>query len=294
MQNQNLLPESVRGITFDLDDTLLRDDLSISTYTVQVLRTLTRRGIAIIPASGRAYLSMRPFVDQLDCVSLYSACNGAEIRDGRTHTLLQSEAFSVSLAQEIAAFGKTHRCYAQTYDDSRFFFNEHTLWAERYASASMLEGVCVGDLEQYIQEPRNKILMMADPEKIAAMLVEAQARFSGRASVTCSKPWFLEFNPLRATKGIALQAEAEMLGFSSQNVIAFGDSLNDLSMLLSAGWSVAVANGREEVRNQCCAVCPDNNQDGVASYLAALFRLKESDLEEGKPFPPERGGTAHD
>ena len=194
------------------------------------------------------------------------------------NAFLREGAFPVALSHEIAAFGKAHGCYAQTYDNTRFYFNEHSVWAERYAASSMMEGVFVGDLEQYIQEPRSKILMMAEPEKITAMLKEAGERFRGRLSVTCSKPYFLEFNPLTATKGIALEAEARILGFRPENVMAFGDSLNDLSMLRAAGWSVAVANGREEIRAQCCDVCGDNNHDGVACYLADFFGLSAGDL----------------
>ena len=266
-------PEAIRAVTFDLDDTLLRDDLTISPFTVKVMRTLAGRGIAVIPASGRAMLSMKPFVDQLACASLFSACNGAQVWDGPTCRLLRHESFSVPLAHEIAAFGKAHQAYAQTYDDAMFYFNEHSVWADRYAQASMLKGVYVGDLETFIQEPRNKILMMAEPEKIAAMLREARQQFAGRLSVTCSKPYFLEFNPLNATKGIALRAEADLLGLSPSQFMAFGDSLNDLPMLQTAGWSVAVSNARPEVRDFCHAVCASNNDDGVAHYLADFFSL---------------------
>ena len=266
-------PEAIRAVTFDLDDTLLRDDLTISPFTVKVMRTLADRGVAVIPASGRAMLSMKPFVDQLACASLFSACNGAQVWDGPTCRLLRHESFSVPLAHEIAAFGKAHQAYAQTYDDAMFYFNEHSVWADRYAQASMLKGVYVGDLETFIQEPRNKILMMAEPEKIAAMLREARQQFAGRLSVTCSKPYFLEFNPLNATKGIALRAEADLLGLSPSQFMAFGDSLNDLPMLQTAGWSVAVSNARAEVRDFCHVVCASNNDDGVAHYLADFFSL---------------------
>ena len=180
MSKHTSSPEAIRAVTFDLDDTLLRDDLTISPFTVKVMRTLADRGIAVIPASGRAMLSMKPFVDQLACASLFSACNGAQVWDGPTCRLLRHESFSVPLAHEIAAFGKAHQAYAQTYDDAMFYFNEHSVWADRYAQASMLKGVYVGDLETFIQEPRNKILMMAEPEKIAAMLREARQQFAGR------------------------------------------------------------------------------------------------------------------
>ena len=267
---------SFKAAAFDLDDTLLRDDLSVSDYTAGVFRRLTDTGFLLIPASGRAQLSMLPFVEQIRPVALYIACNGAEIWDGATDQLISRETFSMELGCEIAEFGKEFSCYAQTYEGEKFFFNEYGLYADRYAAASMLTGEYVGDLTKFIREPRTKILMMAEPDKISMMLSEACRRFENRVSVTSSKPHFLEFNPLRATKGIALSAAADRLGISTEQIVAFGDSLNDLPMLQEAGLSVAVANARPVVRNLCDAVCPCNQEDGVALFLAKHILCEEA------------------
>ncbi len=263
------------GVVFDLDDTLLRDDLTISDRTVATLRDLSARGVRIVPASGRAMMSMKPFVDQLACTPLFLACNGAEIWDSTTFRVLHQELFSRDLGREIAAFGKRHGCYSQTYTVDRFFYNEECKWSVQYAASSMLQGELVGDLEEYIQEPRCKILMMDEPEKISAMLAEARELFQGRVSVTCSKPWFLEFNPVNATKGIALQRAAEYLKMDVKRFLAFGDSLNDLSMLQAAGRGVLMANGRTDLRDLCDDVCGTNQEDGVALYLERVFETDE-------------------
>ena len=258
----------LKAAAFDLDDTLLRDDLSVSAFTADVFRRLAGTGFLLIAASGRSKMSILPFVEKLGCICMYIACNGAEIYDGPTGRLLHAESFSADLAHEIAAFGAEYDCYAQTYAGDKFYFNHHSVYAERYAAASMLQGVCVGDLRDFIREPRSKILMMADDDQIARMLSEARVRFAGRVSVTCSKPYFLEFNPLRATKGIALGFAAKRLGICTEEIVAFGDSLNDLSMLQAAGRSVAVANGRPDVKPLCDEVCLSNQEDGVARYLS--------------------------
>ena len=256
-----------QAVVFDLDDTLLRDDLTISDYSVSVLRRLAGQGVRIIPASGRAQLSMKPFVERLACASVYISCNGAEIWDGNSHGLLMEEKFSAEMGKKIAAFGKRHQCYMQTYAGDSFFFSEKCVYSERYAASSMLKGVWVGDLEAYIREPRSKILMIDEEPKIAEMLREASLLFRDQVSVTCSKPWFLEFNPLRATKGQALRRAAEFAGFDLRKTIVFGDSMNDLSMLREAGKSVAMANGRSELKSICDAVCASNQEDGVAGFL---------------------------
>lgn len=256
----------VDAIAFDLDDTLLRDDRTISSYTLSVLRRAADQGIRVIPASGRTRDSMRGYVEKIGCASCFIACNGAEVWSPDKELLMQ-ELLDAPLAIEIARFAEAHGCYAQTYAEDCFFYNQEGDWARAYAESSELRGVYVGNLEAYIVQPTPKILMMASPERIMALMAEAQSAFDGRVSLTCSKPYFLEVNPLRATKGNALSWCAGQFGFSMERLLAFGDSLNDLSMLLAAGHGVAVANAREDVRARIPRLCGSNQQDGVAHYI---------------------------
>ena len=72
-------------------------------------------------------------------------------------------------------------------------------------------------------------------------------------------------------KGIALEYAARHLGIRTDEIVAFGDSLNDLPMMQAAGRSVIVANGREDVKPLCDEVCLSNEEDGVARYLSEHF-----------------------
>ena len=258
---------SPKAIAFDLDDTLLRDDLSISDFTVQILSKLHGKGVLIIPASGRTRVSMSSFVERLNCVDQYIACNGAEIWSGKDHSLLRRETFPLSTAHQIIEFGRRHHCYAQTYDEGKFYFNQYCTYADAYARASSLKGEFVGDLDSFVHDPCCKFLMMDEPEKISAMLEEARQVFNGKASVTCSKPHYLEFNPPNATKAKALEVLLSGKDLSLSEVIAFGDSLNDWSMLSACGLGICVANARPELLERCDDTCPSNQEDGVARYL---------------------------
>ncbi len=136
----------------------------------------------------------------------------------------------------------------------------------------MLKGVQVGPLGPYLREHEtSKILMMGEPEKIAEMLRDARKQFAGRVSVTCSKPYFLEFNPNEATKGNALRWCAEHFGFDMNCAVTFGDSLNDLSMLTAAGLGVVMENGREDVKKLIPTHCRSNMEDGVAQFISSLL-----------------------
>lgn len=263
---------------FDLDDTLLRDDLTVSDFSVRVFHALHNQGVHIIVASGRSQYSMKPYVDQIGCVSAYISSNGAGIWDGSSHRLIFQELLSAELSREIALFAEKHDCYAQVYDGPCFYFNRHGQWAEKYAASTRLTGVYAGKLSDYINEPRNKILLIDHRDRIASMYVEAVELFKNRASVTCSKPIYLEFNPLKALKGIALETVCSMLGTSPEDAVAFGDSLNDLSMLKAAGLGITVSNGWKEIRPFCDAVCLSNNEDGPARFLNDHYLNGEIEL----------------
>ena len=268
----------IRAIAFDLDDTLLRPDNTVSDYTVDVLARAAACRILILPASGRTRDSMWPTVQRIGCASAYISCNGADVWGLRTTDgtaaasgdecpLLMQELLPVELAHEVARFAADRGVYCQTYSPSRFFYSVENEYAASYARSSSLEGEFVGDLTAFIRQPVTKLLMMDTPERIAALYEEAKAIFAGRASLTCSKPYFLECNPLRATKGNALTWCAGHFGFDMADLLAFGDSLNDVSMLQAAGTGVAMGNAREDVKAMHFPVCGRNDEDGVARYI---------------------------
>ena len=261
----------MNAVVFDLDDTILHDDLTISDFTVRVFRALHQKGFHIIAASGRSQFSMKPYIDQLGCVSAYVSSNGAEIWDGPSHSMISHEVFSAELSREIAVFAETHDCYAHVYEGSCFFFNRYGIWADRYAAATRLTGVYVGKLSEYIREPRNKILLIDHENRISRMYSEARVLFDNRASVTCSKQIYLEFNPLNAVKGKALVSVCRMLGILPSDTVAFGDSLNDVSMLQTAGLGIMVSNGWKEIAPYCDGLCLSNNEDGPAKYMNDHF-----------------------
>lgn len=256
----------IKAIAFDLDDTLLRSDATVSDHTVDVLKTCSRQGIRILPASGRTRDSMWPTIRRIGCADAFISCNGADVWSPERELLMQ-ELLPVELAHEVARFASARNVYCQTYSPSRFFYSMENEYAASYAASSSLEGEFVGDLTKFITQPVTKLLMMDTSERIAQLYEEARSLFDARASMTCSKPYFLECNPLRATKGNALRWCASTFGFHMDELLAFGDSLNDVSMLEAAGTGVCMGNARADVKAMGFPVCLTNDEDGVARYI---------------------------
>lgn len=77
--------------------------------------------------------------------------------------------------------------------------------------------------------------------------------------------WYLEVCSVHASKYNAVKFLREEYGFD--NVVSFGDNLNDLPMFLASDESYAVANAKPEVKEKANAVIDSNNNDGVVKWF---------------------------
>ena len=69
------------------------------------------------------------------------------------------------------------------------------------------------------------------------------------------------------SKGKRLTQYVESQGWSMQDVIAFGDNYNDISMLEAAGSGVAMGNADEAVKARANVVIGDNTRDSIAQFI---------------------------
>jgi len=253
-------------IVTDLDDTLLDANTSLSAYTLQVLTEAMRRGIRVIAASGRAAVSMRPFVNKLASGQPYIACNGAQLLNP-DHTEISSVMFSPDEAKALLRYFDERNIYAQVYGGDYFYYAQANEKSKRYSRQTGMQGKAVGDLTAFLDFPTPKVLSVNDPQAVEAMFPIIQADFPD-ISFTISKPYFLEAQPKGVSKGTALQAMSKLLGLRPERTMVFGDSLNDLSMLAFTDNSVAMQNARPEVIRAAHYVTEKPNaQDGLAHFI---------------------------
>ena len=253
-------------IVTDLDDTLLNGHSQISPYSMEIINQVKQRGIRFIPASGRAAVSMKPYVDQLSTGLPYIACNGAQLMNP-DHSEISSHMFTPEQARTLVRYFEQKNFYAQCYRDDYFYYAKAGENNKRYSRQTGMQGKAVGDLAAFIDFETPKVLSINDPQDVAQLYSVIQADFPD-VSFTISKPYFLEAQPTGVTKGAALKQLSEIMNFSLERTMAFGDSLNDMSMFDYVPNSVAIANARDEVKSAARFVTErPNTQDGLAYFL---------------------------
>jgi len=265
----------IRLIALDLDDTLLRADLTISEKSKEALQRADSMGAHIVLASGRNYYSMRRYADELLIHrrgDYLIGSNGAQLIQASSGRILEEltlpRAFCVEMANEL----DTRGAFWQVYIDGAIYCNRMNPWAVMDHELSGLPLRVLQDEKEktaILARDQTKILICGEAFQIELLYQELAKRFEGLAEVVTSKPYFLEILPKGASKGAALERLAKRLHIRMDEVLAIGDARNDIDMLQKAGWGCAPANAAEEVRAIARFVSSKTNEeDAVADILA--------------------------
>lgn len=85
----------------------------------------------------------------------------------------------------------------------------------------------------------------------------------------CEWSWHDQVDIARGgnSKGKRLTKWVEAQGWSMENVVAFGDNFNDISMLEAAGTGVAMGNADDAVKARANIVIGDNTTDSIAQFI---------------------------
>lgn len=263
---------SVGIIAIDLDDTLLRQDLTISDRTVRTLAEAANRGIKIVLASGRAPEAMTKYSNRIgsDHMQSFMICNnGSQIIKSDTLEKIREHFLPEDIAIEAFRLAVDAGLSCHIYENDIIYASKETEYSDEDSRLSGLTVVVPDDFEALIHKGTFKLLIPGNEEFIVPVEAEFKVQFQGRATVFVSKPYFLEILPYNVGKGEALKEIAEdILGLPRSHVMAFGDSMNDESMIRYAGHGVAMKNGRSEIIKLAKHVTDEtNDDDGIADFL---------------------------
>lgn len=257
-------------IASDLDGTLLDGESRLSEGTLRELERVMALGVRVVLCSGRSPGSTRPFAEAARVNAPYVTSNGAQIVDPATHRVIDEVDFTPEQAARCARFAEERGLHVQAYDAGGFYSEQPCPLAADYAASTGLKWRAVnGRLSGHLVMPCCKLILIMPGALNARVLEQAERELSGVAQITTSSDAMVEFEPPGVSKASGLERLARRLGIGRREVAAFGDAMNDLSMLRWAGVGVAMANARDELKREADDVCPPHTEDGVAAWLRA-------------------------
>lgn len=261
-------------IVLDLDDTLLRDDLTISPRTKKALIEAQEMGVKVVLASGRPTYGMYDIAEELrlkDYGSFLLSFNGAKIISCRTGEELFSSTLNPETVHQLYDISRREDAWIHTYVGDLIVTEENNRFTDIEGEITGLKIVEVDNFKEAVAEPVVKVLMTEEAEKLARVEKKLQQELGDKLSIMRSKPFFLEFLEKDVTKGSSLNHLIGRLGIKREEVIAMGDSYNDLAMIEFAGLGVAMGNAPLDIQEKADYVTDTNMNDGVAKVVEKLI-----------------------
>ncbi|MCT4612475.1 MAG: Cof-type HAD-IIB family hydrolase [Clostridia bacterium] len=257
-------------IASDLDGTLLRANKTISEYSKKVLKD-NNDNFIFVPVTGKILGKTLEILKELEGMDYVVAINGSVIYDVKKEEII----YDVPLKREdcIKLFDLTdeytdiftlctHNKWIKSYKVNKGRVEEHTFFVE-----NMRGHIEVLDEEIYriniylLDEYEEKYLKMKEEiEKIGFHVYLIRS--------TDGRPGLISVTSKEVSKKRALDKVLELENVKWDETVVFGDNQNDKGMLMKAGYSVAMKNAPDHIKDITDDVTENtNDEDGVAKYI---------------------------
>lgn len=249
------MTDRIRVVSSDFDGTILKNGAQeVDRIYFSLIRSLKKRGISFIAASGRQYGNLQrllaPVADEIS----YICENGALIAQG--NRVIRQNEIERALVRSLIADMETVRGaeILVSCADTSCVAPVHPGFAE-YLRNTVKNTVTVFDSLRQVREPVIKLALYwpdgIPPEEERRF----QERYGGKLNVVDGGGGWLDFTNKGVDKGNALRYLAEKQGFGLDEVLCFGDSGNDIGMLRAAGVSYAMDTANDAVKASADRQC---------------------------------------
>ncbi|ADQ80243.1 Cof-like hydrolase [Paludibacter propionicigenes WB4] len=256
-------------LVLDLDDTLLRDDHSISSRNKKLLTEAQEKGVKVVLASGRPTQAMLQYAEELQLASFDSyliSFNGAVVTSMKNNEILFQKNLTRDEIHSLYDFSITNNVHIITYSNKGIVSETDSEYIDVELNLTGIPHHKVPSFKSEITGSAVKCILLEDPSFLRQVEKKLKAERTD-LSVARSKPFFLEVMPHGIDKAASIDFLAKKLDIEQHEVIAVGNAGNDLSMIQYAGLGVWVDNVTPELRHEADVIVASNNNDGVAEVV---------------------------
>ena len=270
-------PANIKLIVIDIDGTLLTPEGTITARSLEVVHAAQQARIAVTLATARRYCNTAMIANELGLNSPLILYDGAIIMQHPRKAILHKRLFSARVAQQAIEMLIRHKIQPVVHP---FKDTEEEIWTgpsafdnpwvdTYFASAPMqvhrmpFETLCTGHPDPI------RVVAFASEEIIHTLLPEVAAlecnwTITRRGNYGSSELAIM--NP-SCSKASGVLELARYLSVPVEQIMAIGDNNNDIEMLRTVGWGVAMGQASEAVKSAARTITASNREDGVAQAI---------------------------
>ena len=266
-----------RLIALDLDGTLNNSKGRITPRTKQTLIQAQEKGAKIVLASGRPLPGLYQNARELefDHFDGYLLCfNGARICTWKEKQIIYDQTMSPGMAQLVYDYNRRndYNMVLMSYEGEDVLAEDANAYrVQEEAALNHMNVRVVPSVRNTLRHPVNKLLFAAAPDYLADIEMEFKRPFVGQLSIYRSAPFYLEVMATGIDKARSMERLAKHMRIDRNQIIAFGDGYNDLTMIEYAGVGIAMGNAVDELKKKADGITASNDEDGIALALEEYF-----------------------
>ena len=260
----------IKLVASDMDGTLLDDDSRVPEETFALVRALSERGVRFVASSGRRYGTLswmfEPVADQID----YVGSLGTQVyADGR---LLDREVFSTIAVMRLFETCQMFDClHLALYDDTHtYLLNDQSAYL-RELDKDLPDAICVFDPPSPDVSIIKAAICCDRPDQIMDMAYVLERELSHWFTFLPSGSRWIDVTPRHVSKATGLEQVMRYWGIERDEVVAFGDSMNDYAMLRYVGHPYVMANARYAVKQVAQRVIGTNSEHAVQATMREIL-----------------------
>ncbi|MBQ6006401.1 MAG: HAD family phosphatase [Selenomonadaceae bacterium] len=253
----------------DIDGTLLPAGSAIvPAKNIEAVKAMIRAGVKVVIATGRMHCAALPIAAQFGEPVPIISYNGALIKSSAGE-ILHAQYMDEENVLELINFFEERGWHLQSYSDDILYVPERNDCVELYEKNLRVNATVVGwnGMRERLKGVPKVLSVSLNPDEINHRLDEAKKFFGGRVEITRSAPQFAEFMSLGVSKAQAIKILAEKFSFDNSEILAIGDSDNDLAMITSVGCGVAMGNAVSAVKAAVNRITDTCENDGFAKAV---------------------------
>ncbi|MBI4241921.1 MAG: HAD family phosphatase [Candidatus Rokubacteria bacterium] len=268
-------------LVLDLDGVILDSAMRIDPALDAGLKRAMARGLRVTLATGRMPSASRPYWERLGISMPVILYNGALVQDPASRAILYARELPRGILWETYPIYTHAPVDPLYYKDDTLYCLERTHPVLTYCGEEALDAVEIADRETFLRENSFvKCLFIGHPAVLPVLREELAPRV-GASRLVVSHTNYLELLPAGVSKGEALVVLADHLGIPLERVIAVGDEENDLEMIQTAGFGIAMPHSPPHVRAAAARVV----LGGAAGLEALLAEISPEHFQPEVKWP---------